>query len=98
VNEATLVTIAGMAAVTYATRASGLWLGNLIEPGSKLDSVLGGLPGVILVSLVAPAMVAAGVRGVVAGLATVGTAMWLRGHIFIPMAVGVLAILGLRLL
>jgi uncharacterized membrane protein len=96
-NEATLLTIAGMAAVTYATRASGLWLGNLITSGSRLDSVLAGLPGVILVSLVAPAIVAAGFRGVVAGLATLLTAVWLRGHVFVPMAVGVLSIVALRL-
>jgi hypothetical protein len=33
-----------------------------------------------------------------AAVATVATATWLRGHIFVPMAVGVLSIVGLRLL
>ena len=97
-SDTTLVTIAGMALVTYGTRASGLWLGGLIRSGSRLDSVLAGLPGAILISLVAPALVAAGLRGVGAAVATVATATWLRGHIFVPMAVGVLSIAGLRLL
>ena len=97
-GEAALVTIVGMAVVTYATRAGGLWLGNRVSIGSRLQALLGGLPGVILVSIAAPAIVSAGIAGVVAAAATVVTALRFRGNILIPMVVGVTVVWALRLL
>jgi uncharacterized membrane protein len=97
VSEAALWTILAMAAVTYATRASGLWLGRLLKSGSWLEHLSAILPGAILVSLVAPAIVSAGARGIVAGAATVAAAVRLRGNILVPMIVGVVVIWALRL-
>ena len=93
-----MVTIVGMAVVTYATRASGLWLGNRFGIPPWLDDALAAVPGTILVSLVAPAIVAAGIPGIVAAVATVSVAIALRGNVILPMIVGVLVAAALRLL
>jgi uncharacterized membrane protein len=95
-TEAAVVTIMGMAASTYATRASGLWLGNRLSIPTRLSAVLAVLPGAILVSLVAPAIVAAGIRGAAASAVTAAVALWLRGNIVVPMIVGVVVLLALR--
>jgi uncharacterized membrane protein len=86
-----------MAVVTYATRASGLWLGNRLRLSPRLDAVVAALPGAILISLVAPAVFATGMRGVVAAGAAALVAMRLRGNIVVPMLVGVTVLLCLRL-
>jgi uncharacterized membrane protein len=96
-REAALATIAGMALVTYATRASGLWLGTRLKLGRRFDAVFGALPGATLVSLAAPAIVAAGLPGVVGAAATVLTALRLRGNLLVPMVVGVVVVWALRL-
>jgi uncharacterized membrane protein len=97
-SEAALVTILGMAVVTYGTRASGLWLGKRLTFPSRLDAVFAALPGAILVALVAPAVAAAGVRGMAATAATALAALRLRGNIVVPMIVGVVVLLALRLI
>jgi uncharacterized membrane protein len=97
-SEAALATIAGMAAVTYATRASGLWLGNRLRTTPRLDALFAALPGAILVSLVAPGVFKAGVRGIVAAAATALVAFQLRGNIVVPMVVGVVVLWAVRLI
>jgi uncharacterized membrane protein len=97
-DEAALATILAMAVVTYATRAGGLWLGNRISVGPRVDALLAGLPGAILVSLVAPAIVSAGAVGLVAAASTVLMASRFRGKILLPMVVGVAVVWTLRLL
>jgi uncharacterized membrane protein len=98
VTEAALLTIGGMAAVTYATRATGLWLGGRLKLGPRFDAVLVGLPGAILVSLISPAIVSAGTPGLVAALATVLTAIRFRGNIPVPMVVGVAVLWAIRMI
>jgi uncharacterized membrane protein len=97
-SDAALATIVGMAAATYATRASGLWLGNRLRVTPRFDAFLAALPGAILVSLVAPVVFRAGVPGLVAAAATALVALRLKGNIIIPMVVGLAVLLGLRLL
>src|SRR5438093_8539780 len=97
-SEGALATIAGMAAVTYVTRASGLWLGNRLRITPRLDALFSALPGAILVSLVAPAVFKAGVRGIVAAAAAALVALRLRGNIVVPMVVGVVVLWALRLI
>ena len=97
-DRAALATILGMAGATYATRASGLWVGRRLRVPPRLDAVFTALPGAILVSLVAPAVVAAGVPGIVAAAATALVALRLRGNIVVPMVVGVLVLRVLRLM
>jgi uncharacterized membrane protein len=97
-TEAALVTILAMGVVTYATRASGLWLGNRLRVTPRLDAIFTALPGAILISLVAPAVSASGIRGIVAAAATALVAIRMRGNIIVPMVVGVVVLLALRLI
>ncbi len=55
-----VATILGMALITYATRAGGVWLMGRIQPTPRLERWLESLPGAILAALVAPAALAAG--------------------------------------
>ena len=45
--------IVAMAAVTYATKAGGLWLVGRLEVGERTETALELLPGVIVVSILA---------------------------------------------
>jgi uncharacterized membrane protein len=92
-----VLVIIGMGAVTYLTRVSGLWLGNRVKPHRRVDAVLAALPGSILVSLIAPDLVAAGIPGVVAAAVTVLAALRWRGNILLPMLLGVLVVWALRM-
>jgi uncharacterized membrane protein len=95
-REIPVITILGMAAVTYATRASGLLLGRTLHIPRWFDDFLEPLPGAILISLIAPAILTAGTKGVIAAAATLVAALVLRGNVVIPMLVGILVITGLR--
>jgi uncharacterized membrane protein len=94
-SEISIITILGMAAVTYATRASGLVLGRTLRIPGWLDEMLEAIPGAILISLIAPAIIAAGIKGLIAAAVTLVAALLLRGNIVVPMLVGILVIAGL---
>ncbi|MCP5152880.1 MAG: AzlD domain-containing protein [Ectothiorhodospiraceae bacterium] len=51
----------GMALVTYLTRVGGLFLAGRLPTGRRWRAALTAMPGVILVSLVAPLVLGAGV-------------------------------------
>jgi uncharacterized membrane protein len=91
-----VLVIVGMGAVTYLTRVSGLWLGDRVKPHPRVDAVLAALPGAILVSLVAPGVVDAGIAGVAGAAVTVLAALRWRGNIVLPMLLGVLVVWALR--
>ena len=90
-------TILGMALVTFATRAGGLWLMGRIQPTPRIEAWLRHLPGAILAALIAPAALAAGPAEALASLATVGVAAR-TGNLLLALATGVIAAWGLRLL
>ena len=96
-RESVLLTVCGMAVVTYATRVSGLFLGRRVRAHPWLERLLAAMPGAILVSLVAPAIVDAGLAGVAAAVATVLAALLIRDNLLIPMAVGVAVDVAMRL-
>jgi uncharacterized membrane protein len=52
--------ILGMALVTFATRAGGLWLMGRVRPSPRVERWLRHIPGAVLVSIVAPIVVAGG--------------------------------------
>jgi uncharacterized membrane protein len=62
-----LAAIAAMAIVTYATRLSGLVLMPRLPSRPWLDTWIGYVPGCVLAAIVAPAVLHAGLPGVVAG-------------------------------
>ncbi len=91
----TLLTILGMAAASYATRAGGLWLMRFARPSPRVEAWLDHLPGAVLVALVAPAITAAGVIGAVGTLATALVAARTK-NLLLSMLVGMGLVWALR--
>lgn len=56
-----VVTILGMAIVTYATRTGGIWAIERIEVSDRTETALEAIPGAVLISLIAPKIVHGGV-------------------------------------
>lgn len=81
-------TILGMAAVTYATKAGGLWLMGQVEVSDRVEAWLNALPGAIVVSIIAPTIVNGGPVEWTAG-AVVLLVAWKLGSIIASMAIGV---------
>ena len=94
-NETVLITIFGMAVVTYFSRIGGLWLINRMKNTPRLEAYLGGLPGCVLVSIVAPAVLTKGLPEFFAGLLSLFVA-WKTRSLVAALVVGVSAVWVLR--
>ena len=92
-----MLAIVLMALATYVTRAGGLWLASRLELSGRVEAWLGYIPGAILVSLVAPAVLASGLTEALAGLAVVLVAIR-TASLPLAMVVGVGAVLLFRTL
>jgi uncharacterized membrane protein len=90
-----LLTILSMALVTYLTRIGGLWLMSHVALSGRLKAWLEYLPGTILVAIVAPAVLNAGLAEAGAALVTLLVAMRMR-NVLVSMLVGVGVVLVLR--
>lgn len=97
INLVALLTILGMGAVTYATRISGFWLLGRITPTKRVSAWMSAIPGAVLVSLIAPALLAAGVVGFIAATVTVVIAALTR-RMLPAMVAGVAIVAVARLL
>lgn len=95
VDPLAVLAIVLMAVVTYATRAGGLWLTSRVEISARVEAWLEHIPGAILVSLVAPAILAEGLAGALAALAVVLVARK-TGSLPAAMVTGVVAVVVLR--
>ncbi len=95
IRTADLVTILGMAVVTYATRAGGMWLMNRVRPSPPVEAWLRHLPGAILVALVAPSALTGGLPTLAGILATV-LVMGRSKNMILAMASGVGVVMLLR--
>ena len=93
----TILTILGMALVTYATRAGGFWLMGLVTPSPHVEAWLKQIPGAVLVALIAPTVLASSVAETLAAVATVLVAIRTK-NVLIAMLVGVAAVALLRLI
>jgi branched chain amino acid efflux pump len=93
----TLITILGMALVTYATRAGGFWLMGLVTPSPRIESWLQQIPGAVLVAIIAPTVLASSLAETLAALATVLVAIRTK-NVLIAMVVGVATVWALRLI
>jgi uncharacterized membrane protein len=93
----TMITIMLMALVTYATRAGGLWLASRLTLSGRVEAWLDHIPGAILVSLVAPTVLASGLPEALAALAVVLVALR-TGSLPVAMVTGIAAVLVLRTL
>src|SRR4051794_19557650 len=90
-----LLTILGMALVTYLTRAGGLWLMSLVTPSPRVEAWLRQIPGAVLVAIVAPTVLASSLAETLASLVTVLVA-WRTKNVLVAMIVGVAAVWILR--
>jgi uncharacterized membrane protein len=90
-----LLAIALMGLVTYATRAGGFWLASRLPPGPFLRAWLEHLPGAVFAALVAPMVAGAGPAGWVAAAAGFATMRW-SGHFLLAIAAGILVYLLVR--
>ncbi len=93
----TLLTILGMALVTYATRAGGFWLMGLVTPSPRVEAWLKQIPGAVLVALIAPTVLASSIAETLAALATLLVAIRTK-NVLIAMLVGVATVAFLRLI
>lgn len=90
-----LITILGMAAVTYAIRAGGLLLANRLPTTGFVAAWLRHLPGAVLAALVAPAILKGGPAEWLAAAAT-ALIYALTRNLFGAMVGGVVAVFLLR--
>jgi uncharacterized membrane protein len=83
-----LLVILAAAAVTYGLRFGGLMLSDRLPDTGRFRRFMNALPGTILLSLVIPGIIAAGLWGCIAAA---GTALCARvtGNVFISMVLGV---------
>lgn len=87
--------VLAMAAVTYATKASGLWLVGRLDLSERAEAGLDVLPGAVVVAFVAPALADGGPAEWLAAVATVVVARK-TGNLLLSLAVGVGAVLAVR--
>lgn len=92
-----ILTIGGMALVTYLSRAAGLAVMSRLSISGRLERFMKAIPGAILASIVAPSALAAGPAEAAATLATAVVA-WRYANLPLAMAIGVAVVLALRLL
>jgi uncharacterized membrane protein len=85
------ITIAGMAIVTYSTRAGGMWLMRFASSSARTERWLQHIPGSVLAAIIAPAVISHGVSGVIAVLVT-GAVSLRTGNLLLAMASGVITI------
>jgi uncharacterized membrane protein len=90
-----MLTILGMALVTYATRASGLWLMGRVRPSPRVEKWLRHIPGTVLISIVAPIVAASGPAELLAVLATVVVGVR-TGNVLLTMLIGVGVVWAMR--
>lgn len=95
-TESHLAAIIGMALVTYATRVVGYWWIARRPVPARLRQLLEVVPGAVLVAVIAPAMLANGLSGLIAGAVTV-LAAW-RLPLLAVVAVAVIAAAASRAL
>ncbi|ELY95996.1 AzlD family protein [Natrialba taiwanensis] len=87
--------ILGMSAVTYITKAGGLWLLSRIEVPEYAEAGLAVLPGAIIVSIVGPELARAGPPEWGAGAVALLVA-WRTENVLLALVSGVAAVLLFR--
>lgn len=92
IDVATLVTIVGMAVVTYLTRALGFLLLRNRTLGPQLTQVLNAAPGCVLIAVIAPKFVS----GHPADLIALGFTMYAAARFsLLPVVVFAIVVTGL---
>lgn len=91
-----ILAIVGMALVTFAVKAGGLLLANRLPRQGFAADWLRHVPGAVLASLIAPALVTGTPAEAIAAAATGGVFVLTR-NLFAAMATGVLTVYLVRL-
>ncbi len=86
-----LLTIVCAALVTYGLRIGGLLLAERLPSSGRFKVFMDALPGTLLLSLIAPGVVASGIWGGVAALCTAGCT-YKTGNVFLAMAIGMVVV------
>lgn len=92
-----VITILGMAFVTFAIRATGYLVANRLPTTGFVAAWLRHIPGAVLASLVAPAVLSGGPAEMVAAVATAAAHLLTR-NLFAAMAAGVATVFLARML
>jgi uncharacterized membrane protein len=87
--------ILAMAAVTYATKAGGLWALGHVDLSERVEAGIDVLPGAVVVAFVALALVDGGLPEWIAAVATVAVARK-TGNLLASLAVGVAVVVAAR--
>ncbi len=95
ISTQSLIAILGMALVTYATRAGGLWVMGRVAASPRIEAWLSHIPGAVLISIVAPDILTGGIAGMIAVIAVILMAARTR-NLLLAMVVGVLLVWALR--
>jgi len=90
----TLLAIAGMALVTYATRIGGLFFAEKLELSGRARAAFNEIPAAVLVAVIAPMALATGPAETVAALLTALVARKLP--LIATIVIGVAAVVLLR--
>jgi uncharacterized membrane protein len=69
-DAATILTILGMAAVTYATRAGGVLLMGRVPVSPRAERWLKQIPAAVITALITPEIINGGIPALVAGSIT----------------------------
>ena len=94
-QTSSMLTILGMALVTYATRAGGLWLMGRVRPSPRVEKWLRHIPDAVLISIVAPIVAASGPAELLAVLATVVVGVRTE-NVLLTMLIGVGVVWAVR--
>ncbi len=94
-QTSSMLTILGMALVTYATRAGGLWLMERVKPSPRVEKWLYHIPGTVLISIVAPIVAESGLAELLAMLATVVVGVRTK-NVLLTMLTGVGVVFAMR--
>ncbi|MGE0212571.1 MAG: AzlD family protein [Parvibaculaceae bacterium] len=90
----TLLAILGMAAATYLTRITGLWLVRFLDISGRVKAALDAVPPAILMAVIAPTAFATGWAETAAAGVTVLAA--LRLPFILAVVTGIVSVVVLR--
>jgi len=96
IDDATLLAILGMSAVTYLTRITGLFIAGRLALSGRAKAAFDAIPPAVLVAVIAPTALATGWRESAAALVAAVAAT--RLPILATIALGVGAVVLLRAL
>lgn len=90
-----VILIVGMAVITYAMKAGGLWLIGRIDLSERAEAGLDVLPGAVIVAFIAPALADGGIPEWIAAGTTVAVA-YKTESLLLSLSVGVGTVLVVR--